>query len=69
MSARVVEAARLQLAHEAAELLVAVGDLAVVLGDQPLAVRGLLVVGARVGRGWPAAGCGSYFRSKGGGGV
>jgi hypothetical protein len=44
----VVAAARLQLAHEAAELLVSVRDVAVVLRDHPLAVERLLVVGARV---------------------
>ncbi len=44
----VVEPAALQLAQEAAELEVAVGDLAVVLRHEALAVLRLLVVGARV---------------------
>ena len=64
----VVEPARLQLAHEAAELLVAVRDLAVVLRDQAVAVERLLVVVARVRPpGGPASGaartCGRRARA------
>ncbi len=47
----VVEAQRLELAHEAAELAVAEGYVPVVLRDHALAVERLLVVGARVARG------------------
>jgi hypothetical protein len=44
----IVEAALLEPAHEAPELLVAEGDVAVVLRNHPLPVERLLVVAARV---------------------
>ena len=66
----VVEAAGLQLAHEAAELLVAVRDRrrrTARSGGRGRAAPCSRCAGRRPG--WSGVGCGSYLRSKGAGGV